>query len=107
MWYLIRKRRVWNPRKAIEYWKQNPEDANRIMAPYFQLEPAKYAAILSGARFTDLARNRQYFGTFDSPGPIFDVAQKASEIWLDAKVIQESVSNHKLITAKFVNLRNK
>jgi NitT/TauT family transport system substrate-binding protein len=27
--------------KAIDYWKQNPEEANRIMAPHFQLDPAK------------------------------------------------------------------
>jgi NitT/TauT family transport system substrate-binding protein len=89
--------------RAIEYWKQNPEEANRIMAPHFQLEPAKYAVILSGARFTDLARNQQYFGTTGSPGPIFDVAQRASEIWLEAKVIDTQVKPEIIVSTKFVS----
>lgn len=88
--------------KAIEYWKQNPQDADRIMAPYFQVDAAKYAQILSGAKFADLARNKVYFGTAASPGPIFDVAKRASSIWLDAKVIATPVSPESIITTKFV-----
>jgi NitT/TauT family transport system substrate-binding protein len=88
--------------KAIEYWKQNPDDANRIMAPYFQVDAAKYAQILSGAKFADLARNRVYFGTETAPGPIFDVAKRASAIWLDAKVVAAPVSPESIISTKFV-----
>ena len=88
--------------KAIEYWKQNPEDADRIMAPYFQVDAGKYAQILSGARFADMARNKVYFGTAASPGPIFDVAKRASAIWLDAKVVSAPVSPESIITTKFV-----
>lgn len=88
--------------RAIDFWKQNPDEANRIMAPYFQLEPVKYAAILSGARFTDLARNQQYFGTKDLPGPIFDVAIKASEIWLEAHTIQIPVKPIDIISTEFI-----
>lgn len=89
--------------KAIDYWKQNPEEANRVMAPPFQLEPAKYALVLSGARFTDLARNRDYFGAEEAPGPIFDVARQASDIWLAAKVIEVAVKPEAIITTKFVS----
>ncbi len=89
--------------KAIDYWKQNPEDADRIMAPYFQLEPAKYAAVLSGARFADLARNRQYFGTPTSPGPIFQVAERASKIWMEAKVTRSPVKPEAIISNKFLS----
>jgi len=88
--------------KAIDYWKQNPEEANRIMAPHFQLEPAKYAAVLSGARFTDLARNQQYFGTASSPGPIHDVAKRASDIWLEAKAIQRPVKPEEIVSRSLV-----
>jgi NitT/TauT family transport system substrate-binding protein len=88
--------------KAIDYWKQNPEEANRIMAPHFQLDPAKYAAVLSGARFTDLARNREYFGTASSPGPIYDVAKKASDIWLEAKAIRMPVKPEEIVSGSSV-----
>ena len=60
--------------KAIEYWKAHPEEANQIMAPYFEQDAAKYAVVLSGVRFADLARNRQDFGTGQQPVCIFDAA---------------------------------
>jgi len=87
---------------AIDYWKQHQEESNRIMAPHFQLDAAKYAVVLSGARFSDLARNREYFGTEQAPGPIFDVAKRASDIWLGAKIIQVPVAPASIITTRFV-----
>jgi NitT/TauT family transport system substrate-binding protein len=88
--------------RAIDYWKENRDEANRIMAPYFELDAAKYAAVLSGARFTDLSRNREYFGTAQKPGPIFDVARRASDIWAEAKVIQAPVEPPTVISTQFV-----
>jgi NitT/TauT family transport system substrate-binding protein len=88
--------------KAIEYWKSNPADADRIMAPHFQVDASKYAKLIDGgAKFCDLARNRTYFGA-DTPGPIFQTAQRASQIWLDAKVIPSAVSPNSVLTTKFV-----
>lgn len=88
--------------KAIDYWKAHPEEANAIMAPHFQVDAAKYALILSGAKFGDLARNQQYFGTAAAPGPIFDVGRRASAIWLEAKVIQVPVKPEAIISTTFV-----
>ena len=88
--------------KAIAYWQKNPEEANKIMAPFFDLDAAKYASILSGVRFTDLARNREYFGTKEKPGPIFEVAKQASDIWLKAGVIEVSVKPESIISTEFV-----
>jgi NitT/TauT family transport system substrate-binding protein len=88
--------------RAIDYWKDHPQEANAIMAPHFQVDAAKYAVILSGARFADLARNQQYFGTANTPGPVFDVAKRASALWLDAKVIQTPVKPETIISTNFV-----
>ncbi|MDJ0899277.1 MAG: ABC transporter substrate-binding protein [Xenococcus sp. MO_188.B8] len=90
--------------KAIAYWQKNPEEANQIMAPFFEVDAAKYAAILSGARFTDLARNQEYFGTKENPGPIFEVAKQASEIWLKAAIIQVPVNPKSIISTDFIKL---
>ena len=89
--------------KAITYWQQNPEEANQIMAPFFDLDAAKYAAILSGVSFTDLARNQEYFGTKEKPGPIFEVAKQASEIWLKADVVESPVEPESIISTQFVD----
>jgi NitT/TauT family transport system substrate-binding protein len=88
--------------KAIDYWKAHPDEANAIMAPYFQVDAPKYAQILEGINFCDLARNRKYFGTQQEPGPIFQVAERASAIWLDAKVIAQPVKPADIISASFI-----
>jgi NitT/TauT family transport system substrate-binding protein len=88
--------------KAVEYWKAHPNEANGIMAPHFGLPADKYAQILSGARFSDLARNREFFGTASKPGQVFRVGQQASEIWQSAKVIAQPVKPEAIITTKFI-----
>jgi len=93
--------------RAIDYWKEHQQEANAIMAPHFQVDAAKYAVILSGARFADLSRNQQYFGTTSSPGPIFDVGKRASAIWLGAKVIQVPVKPEAIISTSFVQAGGK
>ena len=89
--------------KAIAYWEKNPQEANKIMAPFFELDAAKYAQILSGAKFTNLTRNRQYFGTNENPGSIFAVAKQASDIWLKASVIEDAVNPKSIISPKFID----
>ena len=88
--------------KAIEYWKEHPQDANKIMAPYFQVDAVKYAEILRGLKFCGLNRNREYFGSAGSPRPIFDIAERASAIWQEAKVIITPVKPESVISVKFV-----
>ncbi|MGK3985998.1 ABC transporter substrate-binding protein [Sorangium sp. So ce136] len=89
--------------RAIEYWKRQPEESNKIMAPHFQVSPEKYAAILAGAKFADLDRNRAYFGTSEAPGSIFRVAERASSIWLEAKVTSAPVRPDSVISPAFVS----
>lgn len=88
--------------RAIDYWKQNPDEANRIMAPHFQVGAAKYADILTGLKFCDLARNRAYFGAGGAQGPIHNVARRASDIWQEAKVIGAPVQPDSIISTDFV-----
>lgn len=85
--------------KAIDYWKAHSEEANAIMAPHFQIDAKKYGLILSGARFCDLARNREFFGAPEKPGPIFEVARRASDIWKEAAVIEAPVDPKAIIAA--------
>jgi NitT/TauT family transport system substrate-binding protein len=83
--------------KAIEYWKAHSEEANAIMAPHFQIDAKKYGVILSGARFCDVPRNREFFGTTEAPGPIFEIARRASEIWKEAGVIEGPIDPKTII----------
>lgn len=87
--------------KAIDYYKQHPDEANRIMAPHFQVTPEKFAAILEGVRFADLERNRAYFGTPPARGPIYGVAEKASRIWIQSGVTKAPIAPEAIITQEF------
>jgi len=88
--------------RAIAYAKAHPQEADAMMAPYFQVDAAKYAQILDGINFCDLARNQKYFGTQQQPGPIFQVAERASAIWLEAKVIAQPVKPQEIISTGFI-----
>jgi len=88
--------------KAIAYAKAHPQEANGIMAPHFQVDATTYGTILQGITFCDLARNRQYFGTEQRPGPIYQVAERASAIWMQAGVISTAVNPKEIISTEFV-----
>lgn len=89
--------------KAIDYAKANPVEASEIMAKYFDVDPKKYRDILSGVDFTDRDRNRAYFGTLDKPGPIFDVASRASSIWKQAGAVSSPVEGRDIIATDFLH----
>lgn len=93
--------------KAIDYAKANPVEASEIMAKYFEVDPKKYRAILEGVEFANLKRNREYFGTRENPGPIFQVASRASEIWLKARAIPKAVQAQDIISTDFVQGKDK
>ncbi len=42
---------------------------------------ATFAEALKGVRFYDAARNREYFGTPENPGQIYQTSQYAIDIW--------------------------
>jgi NitT/TauT family transport system substrate-binding protein len=88
--------------KAIDYAKAHPVKASEIMAKYFEVDPQKYRAILEGVAFADLQRNREYCGTRESPGPIFQVAARASAIWVKAGVVSSPVQAQDIIVTDFV-----
>ena len=78
-----------------------------MMAKYFEVDPQKYRAILEGVAFADLQRNREYFGTRENPGPLFQVASRASEIWFKARVISNAAREQDIIATDFVQGKDK
>lgn len=74
--------RAWDA--AVRYVEAHPEEANAIMARGvggWLEDPAVFAETLEGIRFYDGARNREYFGTAENPGQVYDTVQKAIDVW--------------------------
>ncbi|PZN76970.1 MAG: hypothetical protein DM484_15590 [Candidatus Methylumidiphilus alinenensis] len=88
--------------KAIEFCKQNPEKANQIMAPHFQVSTEKFAAILGGISFTDQRRNQVFFDPSHKEGTIFAVTEMASVIWQEAGAIRQPISPKSIISSDFI-----
>jgi NitT/TauT family transport system substrate-binding protein len=74
--------RAWDA--ALDYVEAHPEEANAIMARSVGgglEDPALFAETLKGVRFYDSARNREYFGTPERPGQIYQTSQYAIDVW--------------------------
>jgi NitT/TauT family transport system substrate-binding protein len=74
--------RAWDA--AVHYVEAHPDEANEIMARDvggWLEDPAVFAETLKGVRFYDSARNREYFGTPDHPGQIYQTSQYGIDVW--------------------------
>jgi NitT/TauT family transport system substrate-binding protein len=94
--------RAWDA--ALDYVEAYPEESNEIMARHvggWLEDPAVFAETLKGVRFYDSARNREYFGTPDRPGQIYQTAQYGIDVWsslgaLEADITPADVIRHDL-----------
>jgi NitT/TauT family transport system substrate-binding protein len=94
--------RAWDA--ALDYVEAHPDEANAIMAQSvggWLEDPAVFAETLKGVRFYDSARNREYFGTPERPGQIYQTSQYAIDIWsslgaLDVPLTPADVVRHDL-----------
>jgi NitT/TauT family transport system substrate-binding protein len=79
---------------AVQFVEAHPDEANAIMARHLGggLDPAAFAKTLKGVGFYDAARNREYFGTPDRPGPIYQTMQYAIDVWTSAGMLKTRVS---------------
>ena len=87
--------------RALDYWKQNEDEANRIMAKAYGLEVDEFKDMRSGVRFYDQERNVAYMGS----GPtseIYSVFRSAGELWLSAGVISHVVKPEDRIDDSFI-----
>jgi NitT/TauT family transport system substrate-binding protein len=70
--------------KAVDYWKANPDESNKIMAEAiggWLKDPKEFAGTLTGIRYYDSAALKQFFGTAALPGPGVKTAQFAIDLW--------------------------
>lgn len=58
-------------RKAIAFIKENPDEANNVMAGSFNLPVNDFKDVVSGIKWLDLQENRRLFGTDGAPGSLY------------------------------------
>jgi len=91
--------RAWN--RAVDFVKENPVEANRIMAKGvggWLKDPNVFAATLAGVAYYDAAMNAELFGTADQPGSLQRTVRQALEIWQGFGRLQVSVEPADLVS---------
>ncbi|HEX6112347.1 MAG TPA: ABC transporter substrate-binding protein [Geminicoccaceae bacterium] len=81
--------RAWDA--ALAYVAAHPEKSNEIMAQSvggWLEDPAAFAEALKGVRFYDSERNREYFGTPEQPGQIYQTMQYAIDVWTELGLLK-------------------
>jgi NitT/TauT family transport system substrate-binding protein len=67
---------------AVDYWRANPEESDRIMAKALGLDPKDFKHMISGIRYADLEGNRAFFSRdSDGESPFTKLMGRANRIW--------------------------
>ncbi|MFK2827079.1 ABC transporter substrate-binding protein [Bacillus sp. B190/17] len=88
--------------EAVEYYKTNKEDSLEIMGKAMGQSPEELEESLKGVRFYDEQKNKEYFGTKEKPGQIYELSKMGSEFWKEQGLINKEPSLDELIDYSFV-----
>lgn len=95
--------------KAIDFWKKNPEEGNKIMAKALGLSEEEIADMVKGVRFLGKEENVKMFAdkTGSNPGSIFYLNNLAAKFWKEKGIMDADTDAGKLINTKFVEEASK
>jgi NitT/TauT family transport system substrate-binding protein len=90
--------------KAVAFTREHPQEAAEIMAGHYNVPIEDFQAMLAGAKLADLADTLETFGTEENPGPVYKLAEDASELWMAAGVIERPVAPSEVVSWVVVSL---
>ena len=90
---------AWN--EAVQFAAQSPKEADAIMAKFTNQKPEEFTAEKSGVRFYGEKENKEYFGTPQKPGRLYEVTQRAADTWLELKFIKSKPNAADLIDGSY------
>lgn len=91
--------KAWND--AVEYYRQNPEEGNKIMAKALSLSEEETADMAKGVKFMGKAENKKFFDRANPEG-IYYITELAAKFWKEKGVIDKEIKGEELIDPSFV-----
>ncbi len=88
--------------EAVQFAAQNPKEADAIMAKFTNQKPEEFTKEKAGVRFYGEKENKEYFGTPQKPGLLYQVTQRAADLWLELKFIKTKPKAADLIDGSFL-----
>ena len=86
---------------AVEYIKQNPQDAFEIMGAAEGVSAEEFSSHVNGIKYLDLNANADLYGT-DSNGRIYSATQEISDFLLENNVIKNSPDVRTMLNSQFI-----
>lgn len=75
---------------AIEYWKENQEEANAIMAKAMKIPAEEYQLMIQGCKYADAAENKRYFTKNENgENDLTELLNDAGKVWQAEGLIQQ------------------
>ena len=87
--------------KGVRYYREHQEDAVTIIAESFSLSKEEATKMLSGVILMGLSESREYFGTPENPGKIYDVSKVGQKVWFEEGIIKNPIT-HNIITSELL-----
>ncbi|OCA82065.1 ABC transporter substrate-binding protein [Pseudobacillus wudalianchiensis] len=88
--------------EAVDYYKTNEEDALKIMGKAMGQSTEEIKEALKGVRFYDEEKNKEYFGTKEQPGQIYELSKLSAQFWKDQQLINKEPNIEDLIDYSFI-----
>jgi NitT/TauT family transport system substrate-binding protein len=66
---------------SVDFLKSNPDKAFEDVTDYLGQSPDEIKATMKTVPIWGIEESRKYYGTKDSPGPIYDIFKKSGEFW--------------------------
>lgn len=86
---------------AVEYIKQNPQEAYTIMGAAEGVSPEEFASHVEGIKYLDLNTNVELFG-LDANGRIYDATKEISGFLFENNVIQSLPESRLILEPAFI-----
>lgn len=88
--------------EAMDYWEQNEEEANEVMASGLKIELDEFTGTAPGLKFFNKDGNKELYGA-NGDGAIYDAAQNAIDFYLEQGIIDSAPEAADVMNATFVN----
>ncbi|WP_232698090.1 ABC transporter substrate-binding protein [Brevibacillus daliensis] len=88
--------------EAMDYWKQNPEESNGIMAKGLKIELAEFTGTVTGLKFLHKEENKTLFGSVGSKGAIYDSTKNTIDFYVEQKIIDKALNAEDVLNPTFV-----
>lgn len=84
---------------AVEFYKQNPEKGNEIMAKGLKIPVSDVQDMVKGVKFYDKAANQEFFDK-NTKDNIFEVVDRATKFWVERNIMEKSIKSDDFISSE-------